>query len=433
MLIYTPQISNRVKYVFQVIFDDVWKIPYELTDDFQKFTDFSGPKINYSLTKTEDDLFVFPSGLLTEKDIVDQDIVVSQWQDVPVFFQTSTNSILPFDIFSAVFYLVSRYEEYLPHFRDHYERFMAKESLAFQNNFLQLPLVNIWLKMFQEIILDKFPDFTFPPQKFKYKSTIDIDNAFCYAEKGLVRSSASFVKSFMENDKHKMKERWAVLTGQQKDPYDTYDLQLSLQKKYNMEVIYFVLLADYGLNDKNIPVTSRKFQLLIKHLSDHAEIGIHPSFASNYNNSSLVVEKSRLMDIVKRPVNSSRQHFLKLSFPFTYRELLNLDITNDYTMGYSSLPGFRASICTPYHFYDLELETSTSLFIHPFQVMDATFNYYLESSPEQSLDLIKKMVDEVKKVDGTFVSLWHNETWSEHEQWLGWSQLYAQMLDYIHS
>ena len=421
MLIYTPQISNRIKYVFQVIFTDVWKISFELTDDFEKFTDFSGPKINYSLTKTDDDLFISTSGLLVEKDIVDQDISVTQWEGVPIFFQTSNTSIVPFDIFSATFYLISRYEEYLPHFRDH------------QNSFLLFPLVNVWLKVLQQIISKKFPDLSFPAQKFKYTSTIDIDNAYCYAEKGLVRSSASFVKSFIDNDKQEIKDRWAVLTGKQKDPFDTFDVQLELQQKYNIDVVYFVLLADYGLNDKNIPVTSRKFQLLIKHLSDHAEIGIHPSFASNYNSSSLLIEKNRLIDIVKMSVKSSRQHFLKLSFPFTYRELLNLDIHNDYSMGYSSVPGFRASICTPYHFYDLELESSTSLIIHPFAVMDATFNYYLKSTPKDSLEMIKKMVDVVKSVDGSFMSLWHNDTWSEHENWVGWSQLYAEMLDYIHS
>jgi hypothetical protein len=433
MLIYTPQISNRIKYVCQVIFSDVWKISHELTDNFQQFTSFCGPKINYSLSQTDDDLFISQNGLLVEKEIIDQDIAVTKWEGFPIFFQTTNEATLPFDVFSATFYLISRYEEYLPHFRDKYERFIAKESLAYKNSFLNLPLVNIWLKILKRIISKKFPDLKFPAQKFKYISTIDVDNAYCYAEKGLVRSSASFVKSFIDNDQQKIKDRWAVLTGKQKDPFDTFDIQLGLQEKYNIEVVYFILLADYGLNDKNIPVTSRKFRLLIKHLADYAEIGIHPSFASNYKTNSLLKEKKRLIDIVKRSVNRSRQHFLKLSFPFTYRELLNLDIHNDYSMGYSSVPGFRASICTPYHFYDLELESSTSLIIHPFAVMDATFNYYLKSTPKQTLEMIKEIVDLVKSVEGSFISLWHNDTWSEHEQWVGWSQLYAEMLDYIHS
>jgi hypothetical protein len=51
---------------------------------------------------------------------------------------------LPFDIFSASFYLLSRYEEYInPHY-DLHNRFKAEESLAFKNGFLQIPLVDLW-------------------------------------------------------------------------------------------------------------------------------------------------------------------------------------------------------------------------------------------------------------------------------------------------
>ena len=40
-----------------------------------------------------------------------------------------------FDVFSASFYLVSRYEEYLPYVKDMYERFQAENSLAYKHNF----------------------------------------------------------------------------------------------------------------------------------------------------------------------------------------------------------------------------------------------------------------------------------------------------------
>ena len=88
--------------------------------------------------------------------------------------------------------------------------------------------------------------------------------------------------------------------GAEKDPYDTYQLQLQIQKKYNLKVIYFFLLADYGLNDKNISFTKRKFQLLIKRLSDFAKIGIHPSYSSNSNHSKLLKEIKRLETITKK-------------------------------------------------------------------------------------------------------------------------------------
>ena len=109
------------------------------------------------MRKLGEEFFVECNDLLLEKGISDQEINITEWEGLPVFFQTSSYSSLPFDVFAASFYLLSRYEEYLPHIRDHYERFMAKESLAFQHGFLQKPLVNLWLQkllfMIQKFIL----------------------------------------------------------------------------------------------------------------------------------------------------------------------------------------------------------------------------------------------------------------------------------------
>ena len=428
MLIYTNNITNRIRYIFQTIFTDVWNTPYELTNDLLRFQKHEGPKINYSMRKLGEEFFVECNDLLLEKGISDQEINITEWEGLPVFFQTSSYSSLPFDVFAASFYLLSRYEEYLPHIRDHYERFMAKESLAFQHGFLQKPLVNLWLQKLLFMIQKSHPNFRPEGSEFKFVSTIDIDNAYCYLEKGFARTIGAFSRSLWNGKKEEVKERWKVLRKIQSDPYDTFDLQLALQEKYDLEVVYFVLLADYGLNDKNIPFQSRKFQLLIKHLADHAKVGIHPSFGSNKDDGKLKEEWIRLKNIIKREVTMSRQHFLKLTFPKTYRNLIDLGIHHDYSMGYAAYPGFRASVCHPFYFYDLELEQSTSLKIHPFTVMDATFKYYLNFTPAQALSLTKELIHEVKKVNGTFVTLWHNETWSEHGAWKGWSQLYEEIV-----
>ena len=154
--------------------------------------------------------------------------------------------------------------------------------------------------------------------------------------------------------------------GLQKDPFDTYDLQFELQKKYKLKPIYFILFAEYGFNDKNIPVENRVFQTLIKSLADYAEVGIHPSFNSNFSAKKLKDEIARLSKVLNREVTKSRQHFLKLQLPYTYRNLINLDITDDYTMGFAAQPGFRAGICSSFYFYDLDMDSETKLRVHPF-------------------------------------------------------------------
>jgi hypothetical protein len=197
-------------------------------------------------------------------------------------------------------------------------------------------------------------------------------------------------------------------------------------------MIYFFLLGDYAENDKNVSISSRKFQSLIKSISDYCKVGVHPSFESNEKPARLKLEQSRLEKIVKREITDSRQHFLKLVFPETYRRLIEADITDDYTMGFSGEVGFRAGICTSFYFYDLPRETPTRLKIHPFTVMDATLRYYMKVRPAEVMSYVGPLIREVKAVNGTFITIWHNESLSNQKPWEGWKDVYEEILKVAH-
>lgn len=428
LLIYTPQITPRHKYIFKLFFNEIYKVDFKITTDAESFQEFDGVKLNYSNKQFANEIFIESYGLIEEKGINQQEINVKFEHDSPIFFQSQSDATMSFDVFSASFYLVSRYEEYLPFVKDVHQRFQAENALAYKHEFLQKPVVNIWARMLIEKIKQQHPKFAIITPKYHFISTIDIDNAYFYLEKGFVRSFAGFLRSIFSLDFTAVKQRMDVLLGKEKDPYDTYDMQLKLQKANNLEVIYFILLADYGLNDKNIPFTKRKFQLLIKRLADFASIGVHPSYGSNTDYKKLPKEISRLEGITKREVTKSRQHFLKLTLPETYNHLSDLGIKDDYTMGYASALGFRASICSSFTFYNLDSESVLPLKVHPFAVMDATLLYYLNLSPQVSLIKIKQLVNEVQAVNGTFISLWHNDTFSNFKQWKGWQSVYEEMI-----
>lgn len=426
ILVYSHKLTQRLKYVFNVIFKDILKTELTFTSNIEEFEDSDLPKINYSTQKLNSGLYFQSSQFLFETGIKEQNITINTYKDYPCFFSVGKDSTFPFDVFAASFYLVSRYEEYLPQIRDHHDRFTAKESLAFQNGFLKIPLVNIWANYIGSSISVSFPDLKFPELKFKYTSSIDIDNAFAYKHKGFLRIVGGLLKSFLKGND--FKERLNVLLKNEHDPYDTFTYQFEIHKKHNVKPIYFFLLGDYALNDKNIPVKNKSFQSLIKSISDYYKVGIHPSYSSNNDVNILTKEINRLQSITHRNINKSRQHFLKLSLPYTYRNLIDNDITHDYTMGYSGQVGFRASICSPYKFYDLDNESPTDLTIHPFAVMEATYKYYLEKKPEEALKDILELMNSVKNVNGTFISVWHNESLSNNGIWNGWRMVYEEML-----
>lgn len=431
ILIYTPKITKRVSYIFKLFFENLMGLEFELTAKTDVFNAFGGAKINYSKEAFDNLLTFQPVDLLFKTGIEGQELNVFDYHDHKAFFPVfSEKSAFPFDPFAAAFYLVSRYEEYLPYKKDRFGRFDAPESISFKYNFLHKPVVNIWAEQLKQLLKERYPDLKFKKRQFRFTPTIDIDAAYAYKFKGFVRTIAASVRDAFQLQFGEIGERFGVLTGRLHDPFDTYAFHLSLQKEFNLHPVFFILIADYGRFDKNLPVNNSKFHQLIKWLADYSEVGIHPSFESNSRFHLLETEVERLSKILNREITKSRQHFLRLNFPVTYRNLIQADITDDYTMGYASHPGFRAGICDPFHFYDLDMETETMLRVHPFQVMDGTLRDYMLKTIDESQEIIREMMDEVKAVNGTFVSLWHNESLSDQKRWKGWQQVYVNMLKY---
>jgi hypothetical protein len=409
LLIYTHPITCRVQYTFNLIFKTILGIDFEITSDLEKFKQHNGAKISYTKNPIADEIFFSSEDLLFETEVKN----VSQ---------------LPIDKFVLSFFLATRYEEYLSFEADKYGRFSAKQSFAYKNKILHKPVINLFAKEIQQKISKRYPDFKFPEKKYSYQPTIDIDNAYAYKGKGFTRTLGGYVRALAKSDKDDFSKRKNVLSGKEKDPYDTYDFQFSLHIKNNLNPIYFFLLGDWAENDKNLSHTNPLMQELIKNISSRADLGIHPSFASNRNSEKVKIEKERLKNISGKEVFKSRQHFLILKFPQTYRNLISSGMSDDYTMGFADEIGFRAGICTPYKWYDLKKEEETNLTIHPFAVMDGTLNNYLKLSPEIAIEKVKPVIEEIKNVNGEFISIWHNETLSDWREWKGWKSVYEKII-----
>jgi len=430
MLVYCPELSPRLNYILELLLSDLLGISYTTTNLEDEFIHYDGPKLNYSFDPIGSFPFLEASGMLFEPRIIDQSEAmgsVFQWEGLPAFYPVQQESILPFDLFSAAFYLVSRFEEYLPFNTDKHDRFPSSESLAYREGFLDKPLINLWTIKFADTLKDLFGDtFHFHFQKYRFLPTIDIDNAWAFKNKGLRGLGAFFKKNqTMEVRNY----RYQVIRGNQADPYDQYMFLESLFKKYNLDPVYFFLVGSLGPYDRNVSPSSRKFKALVKEISQKYKIGVHPSYASNFISDRIQKEIHLLTKLSQKKITRSRQHFLKIQFPYTYRNLMHLGIKEEYSMGYADQIGFRASIANPFRFFDLENNKTTDLSVYPFQVMDVTLHDYLNLKPEEAINKIAEIIDQTRAVGGTFSMLWHNESLSEWEGWLGWSIVFKEMLE----
>ena len=424
LLVYTHKITPRLNYIFKHFFVRILQIPVTFTTKVPEFVAHNGPKITYAKAPLGTEFFIRSHDLLFEQGINDIDINVSKWDDVSCFFPAGETSSIPYDIFAAGFYLITRYEEYLPHVQDVHERFPAEESIAVKNGFIEKPVIDILAYKFLELLKQKFPSYEYTNREFNLISTIDVDTAFAYKHKGTVRIIGGFINDLLHFRLKNIWFRFLTIFNFKKDPFDTFKELIKIKNEYNVKTLFFFLIGDYTTFDKNISARSGSFKSLIKSVADYAKIGLHPSYFSIKNVETLKKEKLRLESVINTPVTFSRQHYLRLVIPETYQNLIDLDLLEDYTMGYAKVAGFRASTCTPFYFYDLDFEIQTPLKVFPFAFMDVTLKNFMRLSNEESMNKILQLREEVKNVNGTFISLFHNETLSENDIWKGWSTIY---------
>lgn len=433
LLVYTHKITPRLTYIFKHFFTRILQIPVQFTTKVEEFVAHNDLKLSYTKQPLGNEFFIRSVDLLFEQGINDVEINITIWEDVECFFQSKQNASIPFDVFAASFYLLSRYEEYLPQVKDMYERFPAQESLAYKSGFLHKPLIDIWAYKFRLLLHEKFPEYRFKLRKFNFISTIDVDVAFSYKHKGFVRNTGGFFRDLFNFKLLEVWNRVMVILGINRDPFDTFDELLNFKKTYGIKTLFFFMVSDYTTFDKNISFRNSRYVSLIKSIADYAEVGLHASYFTMTNEVKLKREKQRLENIVNRTIERSRQHYLRIDLPETYQNLINLEVKQDYTMGYASHYGFRAGTCTPFYFYDLDYEIQTPLKVFPFAVMDVTLRDYLQLNNKSAYEVIMQLADEVKKVEGTFITLFHNETLSNRGKWRRWKKLYIDIFKRLSS
>lgn len=419
-----PELTSRVNFTFEFIFQTILGVEPVFTTSPNDFIQSPLPKISYSQTNFPSGLYLKAHPLLFEKTIKEQDINELNFMENRLFFPSSEDSFLPFDPFACSFYLITRYEEYLSECTDEHERFTDSENILFRMGLHQKPVVDLMAFWIAERLSAQFPEFRIRKRSFQFITTIDIDNAWAFKNKSLMISLGAVTKAAIHGQWSELKQRLIVFLGIQNDPYDTYKYILEKYSGLLNHILFFFLIGDRNKYDKNISHRNKNFRQLINNLSSVCEVGIHPSYASNQKPWLFEKEKDRLENIIQKPVTQSRQHYLKLRFPNTYQNLRKSGITDDYTMGFARMTGFRAGTCTAFPFFDLSSNQRTDLIIHPFQVMDATLKNQMHLSSEKAWLLIRELMLEVKNVNGTFISLWHNESLKDSGQWLGWRKIF---------
>ena len=430
LLVYTHKISPRVKYIFKHICTRILGLEVSFTTKIETFIAHDSLKMSYAKQPLGSEFFIKSHDLLFEQGLSDIDINVQKWDDTKGFFFSGDKSNLPFDVFASAFYLLSRYEEYMPHVKDAYGRFLATESMAYKHDFLHQPVVDIWAYKFKAALKKYYPDFSFPEDRvYKIKPIIDCPSVYQYKLKGVFRTLGGAIKDLFSLEFKEVYIRFMVVLGLKKDPHNTFNYLINKQKQTGSQFVFFFLIGAFSTYDKGISINKKKFISLIKQVADYCKVGLKTSYFSIDDINILKKEKLKMESVINRNLLASRQSYSKLNLPESYRNLIDLEIYEDYTMGYVNHIGFRAGSCTPFLFYDLDYEIQTPLKIYSFHLMDYTL--LKTKSLLDKKAVLNNIINSVKQVNGQFVPVFHNYTFSNTKKWTGFKALFNIVLNSI--
>lgn len=426
LLIYTHKITPRFTYTMRQVFTKILGIEIGFTTKVEDFIKHTDEKITYTKQPLQNEFFVRSNDLMFEQGINDIQIQIVDWNGTPCFFPTGERSALPFDVFAASFYLLSRYEEYLPHVKDLHGRFSPKDSIAYQNDFLQTPVIDIWALKLLDSLKERFPEMKSKKRSYNFTSVVDVTTSHAYAHRGVFRGVAAFLYDIGTFKLKRVWQRMTVGLKLRQDPYDNFTKLVTWHKSHKIKSVFFFQFADYSKYDKNVSTNSNSFKSLIKYIADYSTVALGASYSSFKDIDLLKKEKNNLQNVINRPVNYSRMRYNRVDVPETYRNLVAAEFTDDFTMGYTHEIGFRAGTCTPFYFYDIPLELQQPVRLHPFAIHDyALLSSISTSEITNKIDAIYK---EIKSVNGSFITVCSNEVIGTKEKF-NWLQIYKNLIE----
>jgi hypothetical protein len=419
-----------LEYVTEHLFKNILGVDFILSENRQAYLNHTGTCINYSPEDLNYGFQILPFGLLEKKGVAPIKIGGAHWEDLFCFFTSSAGDI-PFDIFSASFYLLTSYEEYVSTSSDLHSRFPFEDSTAYKNGFLEIPLVDRWAYKLKGALIEKFGEAgDYKLRSYRFLSTFDIDYPYQYRNKGITKNIVGSLRDLSAGKFSKFVERLKVITHLEEDPYLKAIQWIDhFHKKQGRHYYLFILLSKYGKYGRKTIYPLRKYYLKLRSL-ENVTIGLHPSYESFLDWKKTNREKQKLEKILGKEVSVGRWHFLRIRFPETFRILNELNFAEDFSLAYAKSPGFRSGTAVPYYFYDLNEEVCTHLRIQPTIVMDTCLMIHRQLDPEEAFLKIKHLALECKKSGGDFVMIWHNNNLAGNSKKNTWLNLFIRSFEY---
>jgi hypothetical protein len=350
-------------------------------------------------------------------------------KNIPVIFGTDKMIITPhqiicgIDIFASVFFMLTRWEEYVTKTRDIHNRFPAKASLAYQAGFLHRPIINEYAEMLYTMLIASGCTGKRKKQRFTIIPTHDVDEIY-------FRCSIKNIAGDILKRKH-LQGAFIRLKSRMKkeNHYDTFDWLMDVSEKHNLKSRFYFLSGGTSVYDNMFSLDDPFVHSLIKKINDRGHIiGFHPSYNA-YNDAGLFLkEKKKLETLTRDRITEGRNHFLRCELPRTWNIWDEQGMKIDSTLSYHDHAGFRCGTADEFPVFDFINKKVLAVRERPLIVMDVSLWSYQGLSLEECMEKLWFYKSVCQKYSMPYTILFHNSSFNPIH-WPGWKEVYENIFN----
>jgi len=276
------------------------------------------------------------------------------------------------DIFSASFFMLTRWEEYVNRNRDNHNRFPATESLAFKQGFLDRPIVNEYVEELKEMLLELDNSLSFKEKKFELVLTHDVDEIKMW--KGWKHVSRVALGDILKRKSlslalERFAEYFLIRKKKIKDSFDRFDWLMDKSEAIGVKSRFYFMSGGVTEFDNRYKIKEQKE--LIKKIQKRGHIiGIHPSYNAYNDFEQFKKEKELLENVAEQKIVEGREHYLRFEVPTTWQIWEDNGIEVDSTCGYADKEGFRCGTGDKFSVFNILTREKLKLKERPLIFMD---------------------------------------------------------------
>lgn len=335
---------------------------------------------------------------------------------------------LPIDIFGSAFFMLTRYEEAIRSERDNHDRFPATASLAYQEGFLDRPIIDEYVEILWAAMHRLWPQLQRKPRTRTLRVTCDVDSPYQFEFSGyaMARGAAADLlkrrspKQALNNLRTRWRSRQSDFSG---DPHlNNIDWMMDVNEQAGNRVAFYFITTNNHALDGCYRMDEPVIRQLLHRIHERGhEIGLHPS----YNTYQSAEQTRQEADILRQTLDNERipyaalggrQHYLRWQTPQTARNWESAGMSYDSTLAYADIPGFRCGTSREFTMYDVVERRVMKLKQRPLVLMETTVvaaHYqglgYTNAALKQMLILKERGLS----IGGEFTLLWHNSSFEE--------------------